>query len=49
MVKPALLESLRKAYMGNYGVIQSLLGVLDHGVQSKRLVDRVIDTGEFVP
>lgn len=44
MAKPGLLESLRKAYLGNYGVIQSLLGCLDWGLQSKKLVDKVIDT-----
>lgn len=43
MSQPSLLESLRKAYMGNYGVILSLLGCLDHGFQAKRLADRVID------
>lgn len=29
--------------MGNYGIILSLLGCLDHGLQAKKLVDRVID------
>ncbi|KAF5341719.1 hypothetical protein D9611_001925 [Ephemerocybe angulata] len=48
MTKPTLLESLRKAYLGNYGVIQSLLGCLDYGLQSKKLVDRVIDTTDQV-
>ncbi|RXW17535.1 hypothetical protein EST38_g8313, partial [Candolleomyces aberdarensis] len=48
MAKPVLLESLRKAYLGNYGVIQSLLGCLDHGLQSKKLVDRVIDATDQV-
>jgi len=43
MTQPALLDSLRKAHMGNYGVILSLLGCLDHGLQAKKLVDRVID------
>lgn len=43
MSQPALLENLRKAHMGNYGVILSLLGCLDHGLQAKKLVDRVID------
>jgi len=43
MTQPILLENLRKAYMGNYSVILSLLGCLDHGMQAKRLVDRVID------
>jgi hypothetical protein len=43
MSHPVLLENLRKAHIGNYGVILSLLGCLDHGLQVKRLVDRVID------
>jgi hypothetical protein len=47
MAKPTLLESLRKAYLGNYGVIQSLLGCLDQGLRSKKLVDRVIDASKF--
>ncbi|CCL99307.1 uncharacterized protein FIBRA_01323 [Fibroporia radiculosa] len=45
---PALLESLRKAHMGNYGVILSLLGCLDHGLKSKKLVDRVINLCDHV-
>ncbi|KAJ7649811.1 inositol hexakisphosphate-domain-containing protein [Roridomyces roridus] len=48
MTRPALLESLRKAHMGSYGVILSLLGCLDHGLQAKRLVDRVIDATDQV-
>lgn len=44
MSQPVLLENLRKAHQGNYGIILSLLGCLDHGLQAKRLVDRVIDT-----
>ncbi|KAF8174466.1 hypothetical protein K438DRAFT_117488 [Mycena galopus ATCC 62051] len=43
MTRSALLDNLRKAHMGNYGVILSLLGCLDHGLQAKRLVDRIID------
>ena len=43
MAQPLLLDNLRKAHQGNYSVILSLLGCLDHGLQSKRLVDRVID------
>lgn len=34
--------------MGNYGVILSLLGCLDDGLNTKRLVDRVIDASEYV-
>ncbi|PFH53133.1 hypothetical protein AMATHDRAFT_138191 [Amanita thiersii Skay4041] len=48
MSQPTLLENLRKAHMGNYGVILSLLGCLDHGLDSKKLVDRVIDTTDQV-
>lgn len=48
MTQPALLENLRKAHTGNYGVILSLLGCLDHGLQSKKLVDRIIDATDQV-
>ncbi|KAJ7767113.1 inositol hexakisphosphate-domain-containing protein [Mycena metata] len=48
MTHPALLDNLRKAHMGNYGVILSLLGCLDHGLRAKRLVDRVIDATDHV-
>ncbi|PPQ64598.1 hypothetical protein CVT26_001996 [Gymnopilus dilepis] len=48
MTQPALLDNLRKAHMGNYGVILSLLGCLDHGLQAKKLVDRVIDSMDQV-
>ena len=34
--------------MGNYGIILSLLGVLDHGMKAKKLVDRVIDSCEDI-
>lgn len=44
--QPVLMESLRKSLMGNYSVILSLLGCLDHGVATKKLVDRVIDSCE---
>lgn len=47
LTHPVLLDSLRKAHMGNYGVILSLLGCLDHGLQAKKLVDRVIDSCKF--
>ena len=47
MSHTVLLENLRKAHQGNYGIILSLLGCLDHGLQAKRLVDRVIDTCMF--
>ncbi|KAL0953290.1 hypothetical protein HGRIS_004539 [Hohenbuehelia grisea] len=48
MAKPTLLESLRKAHLGNYGVILSLLGLLDHGLQAKKLVDHIIDATDQV-
>lgn len=43
LTQPMLMDSLRKAHMGNYGVILSLLGCLDHGMSTKQLVDKVID------
>ncbi|KAF9526356.1 inositol hexakisphosphate-domain-containing protein [Crepidotus variabilis] len=48
MSQPTLLENLRKAYVGNFGVILSLLGCLEHGLHAKRLVDRVIDSNNQV-
>lgn len=48
MTQPTLLEDLRRAHMGNYGVILSLLGCLDYGMQAKKLVDRVIDATDHV-
>lgn len=48
MTQPTLLENMRKAHIGNYGVILSLLGCLDHGLQAKRLVDRVIDASAYI-
>jgi hypothetical protein len=46
--QPALLEQLRKAHMGNYQIVLSLLSSLDNGRQMKRLVDTVIDTCDAV-
>jgi len=46
MSQPTLLENLRKAHLGNYSIILSLLGCLDHGLFSKKLADRVIDASE---
>lgn len=48
MSQPTLLENLRKAHQGNYGIILSLLGCLDHGLRAKKLVDKVIDTADQV-
>ena len=44
LTRPELLTSLRKAHMGNYGIILSLLGCLEHGLKAKKLVDTVIDS-----
>jgi hypothetical protein len=41
---PSLMDNLRKASHGNYGIILSLLGCLDNGLAVKRLVDKVIDS-----
>ena len=45
---PSLLEHLRRAHMGNYQIVLSLLSSLDHGRQMKRLVDHVIDACDAV-
>ncbi|CAK5269481.1 unnamed protein product [Mycena citricolor] len=45
---PTLLDNLRKAHMGNYGIVLSLLGCLEHGPAAKRLVDKVIDVMDQV-
>jgi hypothetical protein len=44
--QPALLEQLRKAHMGNYQLVLSLLSSLDYGRQMKRIVDAIIDDCE---
>ena len=44
LTQPDLLESLRKAHLGNYGMVMGLLGCLEQGVKAKKLVDRVIDS-----
>ncbi|KAK0446168.1 inositol hexakisphosphate-domain-containing protein [Armillaria borealis] len=48
ITQPTLLENLRRAHMGNYGIILSLLGCLDQGLQAKKLVDRIIDAADHV-
>ncbi|KAF8577784.1 hypothetical protein K439DRAFT_1417887 [Ramaria rubella] len=45
---PSLMDNLRKASHGNYGIILSLLGCLDNGLSAKRLVDKVIDSCDHV-
>jgi hypothetical protein len=42
------MENLRKAHAGNYGVVLSLLGCLEKGVEAKKLVDRMIDSCDHV-
>ncbi|WVR08265.1 hypothetical protein IAU60_005312 [Kwoniella sp. DSM 27419] len=46
--QPSLLEQLRKAHMGSYQIVLSLLSSLDHGKQMKQLVDAVIDSCDAV-
>ncbi|KZT41862.1 hypothetical protein SISSUDRAFT_1069720 [Sistotremastrum suecicum HHB10207 ss-3] len=45
---PVLLDNLRKAHQGSYGIVLSLLGCLDNGLAVKQLVDRVIDSCDHV-
>ncbi|RSH87875.1 uncharacterized protein EHS24_000393 [Apiotrichum porosum] len=45
---PNLLESLRRAHMGNYQIVLSLLSSLDHGREIKALVDQIIDDCDAV-
>ncbi|VDC06830.1 unnamed protein product [Peniophora sp. CBMAI 1063] len=45
---PSLLDSLRRAHMGSYGIVLSLLGLLDDGQRAKKLVDKVIDNVDHV-
>lgn len=45
---PNLLESLRRAYMGDYQIVLSLLSILDHGREEKQLVDEIIDNCDAV-
>lgn len=50
LTQPSLLEALRKAHMGNYGIVLSLLGCLEDGIKAKKLVDKVIDVcTSFLP
>ncbi|KAK4685163.1 hypothetical protein P7C73_g4998, partial [Tremellales sp. Uapishka_1] len=46
--EPTILDQLRKAHMGNYQIVLSLLSSLDNGREMKRLVDRVIDACDAV-
>lgn len=40
------MDNLRKAHMGNYSLMLSLLGFLERGLHVKKLADRVIDSCE---
>jgi len=42
------VENLRKAHLGTYSLILSLLGCIDHGTSIKKLVDRVIDDCDHI-
>jgi len=44
LTNSSLLDDLRKAHMGHYSIILSLLGCLDDGLKTKKLVDKVIDS-----
>ncbi|KZW02890.1 hypothetical protein EXIGLDRAFT_730985, partial [Exidia glandulosa HHB12029] len=46
--QPMLMDNLRKALLGNYGVVLSLLGCIDNGLQIKRLVDDIFDSCDHV-
>lgn len=47
MLHPSTTDNLRKAAIGSYGIILSLLGCLDNGLAIKRLVDKIIDSCKF--
>ncbi|CAE6436067.1 unnamed protein product [Rhizoctonia solani] len=48
LAQPMLMDNLRKAHMGNYGLVLSLLGSLEGGLYVKKLADRVIDSCDHV-
>ncbi|KAF9510295.1 hypothetical protein BS47DRAFT_1373349 [Hydnum rufescens UP504] len=48
LTQPMLLDDLSRAVRGNYGIILSLLGCLDHGPFVKKVVDAVIDSCDHV-
>ncbi|KAG9104343.1 hypothetical protein FRC06_003389 [Ceratobasidium sp. 370] len=48
LTQPSLMDNLRKAHMGNYGLMLSLLGCLEGGLHVKKLADRVIDSCDHV-
>ncbi|EJU05109.1 hypothetical protein DACRYDRAFT_93438 [Dacryopinax primogenitus] len=48
LAQPSLMDNLRKAFIGNYSVVLSLLGFLDDGLKAKLVVDSVIDSCDHV-
>ncbi|PWN31661.1 uncharacterized protein FA14DRAFT_127972 [Meira miltonrushii] len=46
--QPMLLNALKNAKEGNYGVIGQLIGLLDHGDDNKKAVDLAIDACSHV-
>lgn len=48
LTQPLLLDALRRAKEGNYGVIRQLVGLLDDGEESKFAVDMAIDACSHV-
>ena len=48
LTSPTLLDNLRKAHLGNYGIILSLLGCLDRGLEAKKLIDRIVDSCKWL-
>lgn len=43
MTQPVLLDNLRKASEGDFGIIMQLTGLLDHGLADKTTVDIAVD------
>lgn len=48
LTQPLLLDALRSAKDGNYGVIRQLVGLLEEGEESKNAVDMAIDACSHV-
>lgn len=43
LLQPILMDNLRAASAGDYGVVRQLAGLLDEGLENKALVDTAID------
>ncbi|KAL0085283.1 inositol hexakisphosphate-domain-containing protein [Phycomyces blakesleeanus] len=48
MERGSLIENLKEAILGNYQSVLSLASVLDSGVFSKRMLDKIIDRSDAV-